>query len=1217
MTESPSHIGPYRVIERLGRGAMGVVFWAEHPESGQAVAIKTLRMPSDRHLAALRREVRSLAQVDHPGVVRVIDEGVQDGLPWYAMERLVGVTLWEHRINAHSPATGPGAPNPEPDSAPTVIETSKAPIEAASLQPLLTLFRRLCDPLGYVHGEGLVHCDLKPNNVLIIEGAQPVLVDFGLISRFGAHLREDLDFELFVGTPEYMAPEQWEGRPVDARTDLYALGCMLYECLTGQVPYCGPRAGLRQAHLKAPIPRAQALAPQVPRGLDDLLQALLAKSPAQRPGHVDEVARVLESLGAEIPEPGPVARPYLFRPALAGRGRVTHELVQRVAGQAARGGVVLLAGETGVGKTRLAMEVLRLARRAGLRVLTSECLPHTRVLDPVRSLLLATVELCREQPHHLEALLGAQGRVLARLEPALLSVPGIREAPEPEPMPAEAERLRLLQALVHTATALSELQPTVWVLDDLHAADRLTFDFLESVMLRAKATRGLCILATYRSGEVPGALSRLLNRPGVEAIELSRLNARAVSRMVTDMLGVEPPEGLVPFLAAQSEGNPLFVAEYLWAAVGADKLTRDEQGQWRLRGGISPEQLDLPASLVTLLVHRLEHLSPNARCLADAGAVLGREFDSGLTVEVAYTKGDTHDLALSELLRKRVFEEAPSGRLRFSHDKLREVAYAQLGAQLRLELHRRCARELEKARNAGTKEASAATLAHHWIEAGQPAKAVVELDLAAEEALSTGGYREATWHLKRALKLSAPDSKGPSVALTPMKRATWHQRLGETYLAAGRLAQSRTHAETALDLLDVARPRSRAGWVRTLASQCLRQLAHRLLPQGVFVSVEGQAALAEATQATAHMARIAFFENDPLRLVATSLWSINLAERADALSHAARNYSGLAWTCGLLGWPRAANAYFARAQRVGYAHRDWPGLIFCLTSEALYRTGLGEFEAAEAALEACNEPCDMAQDPQGRELALTLSGHPLYFRGEFPRAIERHEEVLRSALDRHNDQHAAWSSYCIARAQLARADFEAARENLQQAAQRLDPLSDKISDITCTGLRAILALRTGDLSEAQRLAEQTDTLLGQTLPTAFITLHGFEAVAEVAIYAFSKSGQVADRRRAARAVRRHKKAAARFAVGQARAHLLRGRLARLQGDLKGAARLLTRGQAWAQPLGLRYDEACLLQEVGRLFDERQAERAVQNRLAGRIFDELGCARPEGAYLDSR
>lgn len=1225
--ELPQQLGPYQVEARLGRGGMGVVYRGRHHESGEAVALKTVRLPSERHLAAIRREIRALARIEHPGVVRIVDEGVHEaGLPWYAMELLSGVTLREHRLGnpggMFTDDAATGNPWSDPDEQATLLPSQLPPPPArrgdGRLQELLTLFRRLCDPLAFVHGEGLVHCDLKPENVFLCHDGRSILVDFGLISRFGAAAdREVLDIELFVGTAEYMAPEQWEGKPVDARTDLYALGCILHECITGQPPFSGPRKTLYKEHLRTPPPRASTLAPEIPRALDELLQALMAKQPGLRPGHADEVARVLESLGAERPEPGPEPRPYLFRPSLVGRGRTTHDVVQRVASDDEPGKLVALGGESGVGKTRVAMEAARMAKRGGLRVVTGDCVPNAGLLAPVRNVLTVAVDRCHKDPAEQPELLGRSARLLARLEPSLMNLPGVAEEPAPEPLGPEAERIRLLEALGQVVAALGRKERLFWVLDDLQWADPITVAFLEHLLSRKGELENVVILATYRSEEVPPALEALLQRPEVDRVLLGRLNGRAVARMVADMLGVDPPEGFIAFLARESEGNPFFVAEYLRAAVGAGLLVRAPGGQWSLAAepiaDYSNGVLGLPRSLGALLGHRLDHLTPEAQALVNAGSVAGRDVDPERAARVALLGSTTLDAPLAELLRKQILEETGGSLLRFSHDKIREVAYGRLPATERQELHRRTARELEQLLARGEGDVASATLAHHWLEAGDPAKAVVHLDAAAEEALAAGAYQEATLHLERALEACRPRDDGREVALAPLKRASWHQRLGQTYLAAGRLDASRTHASQALTLVHMPPPRSQGGWVRHLISQLLRQLTHRFLPEGLYQDPEQRGALGEATDAAANLARVAFFENDPLRIIASSVWAINLAERGSQLDHAARNYSGLGWTFGLTRLHRVADSYFARARRVGEEAKDWAGLIFCLTSEALYRIGRGEFEAADEALESCKVLCADAQDPQSAELAETLLGHPAFYRGEFDIAEGRHQKVLASARERNNLQHVAWSLYCLARARLAQGRYDEAKAYLTEARAILDELTDQMSDIVVAGLLASAHLRAGELEQAYALADEAVQRIGRTPPTAFITLHGYEGVAEVAVHRFAASKSKDDLRAARRATKRLRATTAVFKVGIPRALLLSGRLARLEGRARVARRDLEHALDAAYGMHLEYDAACILAELARAVPAGP-EADEYRREAVRRLEVMGCRQPEGADL---
>jgi serine/threonine protein kinase/predicted ATPase len=818
-------IGPYRVLGVLGRGGMGVVYRCERLDTGAPAAVKTVSVPEASMLASIRREIHALARIRHPGVVRVLDEGLEAGVPWYAMELLQGVSL--RRACAElagfpdtAASTGPLPPTrtlldadtPEPwwtqslapgtrrISPPAgVVGPAATPGPAARLRPpaaggalpqILSLVRRLCTPLAFLHGEGIVHRDLKPENILITgrrqkargrrqkargrrqwaEGrrqaqetapppascllppAFPVLVDFGLVARFGS--REALEAAGgAAGTLEYMAPEQILGDLVDARADLYALGCILYELLTGRRPFQG-RTGAEviRAHLRTGPPPPSELVEGVPPQLDALVLALLAKRPQDRLGHATDLAAALVELGAEAEpvDPGPRPKAYLYRPGFFGRDAALGELCRRLEALASgAGAVVLVGGESGVGKTRLILEMAREAERREMPVLTGQCQPLSseesgaEPLGPLRRALQSVADRCREHgPAETLRLLGRNGRLLALYEPALGSVPGLETQPEPPELPPDAARQRLDAALAETFGALAEGRGLVLVLDDLQWADELTLGFLESLLrfvsggVHGRAR--LLAVGAYRSEEVgqrpASPLRRLLDAPAAVRLELPRLEQTAVGDMVRDMLALAAaPEAFARFLARHSEGNPFFVAEYLRVAVAEGLLYRDAAGMWQVAEEGEEEAteavyaaLPLPGSVRELVGRRLAGLSEPARGLLEAACVLGREADTELALRLAEQAGlpgaAVHLEALDELIRRQVLEETGAGRLRFVHDKIREAAYERLGPRLRTGLHRAAALSIE-ARFRDAREEHLAELGSHWEHAGCPARA--------------------------------------------------------------------------------------------------------------------------------------------------------------------------------------------------------------------------------------------------------------------------------------------------------------------------------------------------------------------------------------------------------------------------------------------------------------------------------------------------------------
>ncbi|MBV9949986.1 MAG: serine/threonine protein kinase, partial [Myxococcales bacterium] len=234
-------IGKYRLVEKLGQGGMGVVFRARHVDSERPAALKTVQANAPPSLLeALRREIGALTRIRHPGVVRIVDHGVEEGRPWYAMDLLEGESLRRFGQRIWSPYRTPAVPlgstedvvstesgsgalppssRERKPAGPPARPGARPPAGAGELPLVLRLMRRVCATLAYLHGEGFVNCDLKPENVLIV-GDQPVIIDFGLTAHHpGCTGREALEaLGAEAGTLPYMSPEQIRGDLLDARS---------------------------------------------------------------------------------------------------------------------------------------------------------------------------------------------------------------------------------------------------------------------------------------------------------------------------------------------------------------------------------------------------------------------------------------------------------------------------------------------------------------------------------------------------------------------------------------------------------------------------------------------------------------------------------------------------------------------------------------------------------------------------------------------------------------------------------------------------------------------------------------------------------------------------------------------------------------------------------------------------------------------------------------
>jgi len=271
----PRWVWPFELIEKIGEGGMGIVYRARYSGNDRIVAVKLLptEVAADPVLLArFERELDVLKQLKHPNIVRCFGGTCESTQRFYAMELVDGGTLAD-------------------------LLEKKGHL---SWEFVVDYALQMCEALQYAHEHGVIHRDVKPGNFLLTKSGNIKLSDFGLAAIATAHRLTAAGRT--VGTIQYMAPEQIRGKPaLDGRADLYALGCVLYEMLTGQPPYAGENAAaVLQQHLSAPIPHAAAIMLECPLKLDQLICDLMSKDADQRPATAAEVGWRLE----EILQPG-------------------------------------------------------------------------------------------------------------------------------------------------------------------------------------------------------------------------------------------------------------------------------------------------------------------------------------------------------------------------------------------------------------------------------------------------------------------------------------------------------------------------------------------------------------------------------------------------------------------------------------------------------------------------------------------------------------------------------------------------------------------------------------------------------------------------------------------------------------------------------------------------------------------------------------------------
>jgi predicted ATPase len=604
----------YELLGQLGRGGMGVVYKARDTRLGRPVALKFLRPGYTRDPEALwrfRREAQTASALNDPHICTVYALDEHRGQPYLALEFIDGQML-------------------------------RALVgQARPLAGLLPLVGQVAQALAVAHAAGIVHRDIKPENLVVRPDGLVKVLDFGLARllpagavKAPAQSGRATDPGTVIGTLRYMAPEQARGEAVDAAADIFALGLVLYELLTGQHPFPADseHAVLQAIIMDTPVPPAR-LNPEVPPGLEALIQKMLDKDPRRRP-NAAEVAAAL----AKVPEATVSRSERRSRRPTVGREQERAALQAGFESAAGgRGSLLCVTGEPGLGKTTLVEEFLdelaatgrahQLARgRCSERLAGAEA--YLPVLEALDSLLrgpdgaLAASVMRREAPTWYVQLAPAAGA-----DPSLAALRAEVEG---------ASQERLKRELGVFLGELSRLRPLVLFLDDVHWADASTVDLLAWLGGRCAGLR-LLVLLTYRPSEL--ALGRhpfgpvqldLQGRGVCREVPLTLLGPAEVERyLALRFPGHDFPPELAAFLHRHTEGNPLFLVDLLGYLCDQGMIVATA-GRWGLARPVPELPRELPGSIRGLIQRKLDRLEESDRRLLVAASVQGQQFDAAV-----------------------------------------------------------------------------------------------------------------------------------------------------------------------------------------------------------------------------------------------------------------------------------------------------------------------------------------------------------------------------------------------------------------------------------------------------------------------------------------------------------------------------------------------------------------------------------------------------------
>ncbi|HKP84029.1 MAG TPA: AAA family ATPase, partial [Pyrinomonadaceae bacterium] len=659
---------------------------------------------------------------------------------------------------------------------------------------------QICDALEHAHANSIVHRDLKPDNVLLsgASGSNVKLADLGLalpaydarISRAG----------VIVGTAAYMAPEQALGQTIDGRTDLYALGVLLYELTTGRVPFTGDdQLTIISQHVHAHVVPPRMLRSDIPHALEAIIMRLLAKNPEQRFSSAAETrAALLNSLNTEDGSSTADSAPAVAILDALSRGRLVgrnaelaeaRELWQRA--REGRGHAVVLSGEPGAGKTRLARELTIQAAVDGAVVVTGGCYEY-EAATPYLPFVEAFRRWVREEKsdEKLREILCDAAIQIAKLAPEIETRLGpFPERPELAP---HEERLLFFDAVVQVFSAIAQRQSLLFYADDLHWADRGTL-WLLGHLLRQLRNERVLILGAYRETELDRAhpfakalvdwnRERLITR-----IALRRFNEAETTEQLGALLGENVSGEFAVAVHRETEGNPFFVEEVLKALIERGSVRR-ESGRWH-RCDVA--QLLIPQSVKEAIGNRLDRVSQNSNEVLRVAAILGKVFTFEELSAVAEQNEDALLDALDEASGAQLIAAGSGDSFSFTHDKIREVLYEELNPIRRRRLHRHVAEGLK--RHCDESQCAVEKLAHHYIQAGDHEQGLEYAKQAAAEAVRVFAFDEAIAAYGRARDCAE------ALGLTEEQLAQ-EEAIGKAFMLHGDTVLAAEHFEHALVL---------------------------------------------------------------------------------------------------------------------------------------------------------------------------------------------------------------------------------------------------------------------------------------------------------------------------------------------------------------------------------------------------------------------------------
>jgi class 3 adenylate cyclase/tetratricopeptide (TPR) repeat protein len=890
------------------------------------------------------------------------------------------------------------------------------------------------------------------------------------------------------------------------------------------------------------------------------------------------------------------------------------ELVARLAER--QGGVVIIEGEPGIGKSHLARTLAADAARSGVRCVIGACDATERVTSYF-AWREVFAELCgmprtRDRRTAREMVLTRlAGRThLLRVAPLLNTVLPV-DLPDNEvtaQMTGEVRANNTQELLLALLREPAEQAPLVVVLEDCHWLDSASWALVRAASLDVRSI--LLVLTTRPFVDVvPPTYAALVQTADCTRIQLQPFLASQTAGLLCDLLHVRRvSQPLVNFVTQRAEGNAFFIQELAYALRDANTIAVVNGECGFIEGDQAPVELHVPRTIEGLVTSRIDQLDAAAQLTLKVASVIGLTFTYDTLAAIHPVQADrqhlsAHLAALEQAHLCQLADDAHEQQtFAFTHGITHEIAYQLLPFDQRRRLHLALAETYERG-DAATTEKLLPLLAHNFRMAGENGRALVYLERAGDQALRLFNNADAIRFFEQALSLADEVSPAPGAA----QRAGWHLQLGQALINLSRYMEGTRELEAGLALSGRPLPRGRMHQVVRVANQACVQLLHRMWPSHyIGTAREPYEKLHPLQQAYQSLAEAYYYSHQsPILVIAVVYHAANLSEEMGSPAALADGYASMGGLMGMVPLRGFAEAYFQRALHAAEASGSLSAYPLVWIAAGLYDVGVGKWAEANQyfsqLVELATHLGDRRRWMDGISNLIWIKG----FQGDFG-PVGNLAQELRAAAERQRDpRYEAEALVALAANELVTGRVDQALGHLANTATLFaqhESIADVYIQLELSGLEAIGHLRASRPDAARTAADRALALTSHSRPFSYFP-DGYTGPAEVYLGLWELGGGTVDVQRNARkacdALRRY---AAQFPIGLPRLHRYAGLLHWHEGKRTNAIRDWTESLAAAARLGMRYDEALAHFELGRHSSKSAPEREEHLRQARTMLE---------------